>query len=80
MKNGGDAFPISRAHFCPEGKMLNVDWTPGMTLLDYFAGQSLNHPYSQGDDTYLDAGKAAAWAYELAFAMIAEKERLEELA
>lgn len=38
---GGNAFPVSRAHFAQEGKMLSVDWCDGMSLRDYFAGQAL---------------------------------------
>lgn len=41
INTGGHAFPISRGHFAPDGKMMSADWTPGMTLRQYYAGQAL---------------------------------------
>ena len=43
---------------------------PGMTLRDWFAGQALAHQYTQHDG---DSKMAAAWAYAIADAMIAER-------
>ena len=71
MKDGGPAFPIATSGWrdVVHGGM------EGMSLRDWFAGMSLVHPYVQGDDTYMNCKKAAAWAYELADAMIAERDK-----
>ena len=68
--SGGPAFPINA-----------IDWrdipnhpAPGMSLRDWFAGQALNHPCSQCDDSAERPAKAAEWAYELADAMLAARE------
>lgn len=42
-------------------------------LRDWFAGMALCHPYSQTDDCASNAGKTAAWAYEIADAMLAKR-------
>ena len=68
-KDGGPAFPREDYQTnCAPGQQ-------GMSLRDWFAGMSLVHPYVQGDDTYMNCKKAAAWAYELADAMIAERDK-----
>ena len=70
--DGGPAFPQDL-----QGRRGDNPELQGMSLRDWFAGMALNHPYAQSDDTYMHGGKAAAWAYELADAMIAEREKEE---
>jgi len=70
MKDGGPAFPVRISS--PEDGRLATD---GMSIRDYFAAAALVHWYTHGDDTNYQAGKAAAWAYQLADAMIAEREK-----
>ena len=80
-KNGGPAFPMSCFYegaadeIQPPGEMPYEQELRGMSLRDWFAGMALAHPYAQGDDTHMNANKAAAWAYELADAMLAEREK-----
>ena len=70
--DGGQAFPLPAANFSPMGDMALPEL--GMTLRDYFAAAALAHPYAQGDDTHMNRDKAAAWAYELADAMLAARD------
>ena len=48
-----------------------------LTLRDYFAGQALNGILlgHYGQEAQQDANKAAAWSYEQADAMLAQRER-----
>jgi hypothetical protein len=48
IDDGGPAFPLSRSHFTPEGKMLSADWVGGMTLRDYFAAQAFGAVIGNG--------------------------------
>lgn len=50
---------------------------PGMTLLDYFAGQALAGMTAFFDYEFYDHDVAAKNAYDLAEAMLAEKARRE---
>ena len=60
--NGGPAFP--------------AQWddkdNEGMTLRDWFAGQALANRYTQDEN---NEQKVAQWAYLVADAMIAEREK-----
>ena len=71
INNGGPAFPEP---FVPQSSGVALNMHPGMSLRDWFAGQALNHPCSQCDDAAERPAKAAAWAYELADAMLAARE------
>ena len=68
MKNGGSAFPTN-------------SYAPGMTLRDYFAGQVLSGSSiilieAENEGIYPETlNSLAANAYELADAMIAEREK-----
>jgi hypothetical protein len=68
VANGGPAFPIYPRVQGMQTKELSD--MVGMSLRDYFAAKALAHPYAQGDDTHMNCDKAAAWAYELADAML----------
>ena len=69
---GGPAFPCSNEQFTA-GNSYTGDAAPGMTLLDYFAGQALlSAPdYQKSSDPAL----TAKWAFEVAVEMVAEKRR-----
>lgn len=62
---GGKAFPFSAEFGHPAA-------CGGMSLRQYFAAAALNHPYTQVENAHQNADKAAAWAFELADAMIKE--------
>lgn len=64
MNNGGPAFPS-------HGSMGEVV-QEGMSLRDWFAGQALA---GMGIIADAEAWKLAAWAYETADAMLAEREK-----
>lgn len=79
-KDGGPAFPVNRAHFAQDGKMLSVDWLAGMTLRDYFAAKAMQG-YVAGksfsssmDDETFDL-KISQWSYEMADAMLEAREK-----
>lgn len=63
---GGPAYPVS---WSMDGETVAV---PGMTLRDYFAGQALANRYT---DDERSAGKVAEWAYQVADAMLEERNR-----
>jgi hypothetical protein len=65
-KDGGPAFPASREQ-----------WDTGlwgMTLRDYFAGKALQGTQANPDG-WTSNEKCAAWCYQMADAMLAERER-----
>lgn len=68
INEGGSAFPM------PDTEGYNVN-TMGMTLRDYFAAAALQgmtaHPITGEQSTC----KVAAWSYQLADAMIAERNK-----
>lgn len=64
IDDGGSAFP------CEGGENSGLYADPGMTLRDWFAGQALAS-FAQGDG----AKTRAAFAYEIADAMIAQRKR-----
>lgn len=75
--DGGPAFPVPpvRANQMPGG---DISWdyaSPGMSLLDYYAGEAMKGYLSSGQGT----SNAIDWlpekAYDLAERMIAEKNR-----
>lgn len=77
--NGGPAFPAMGNDMSGHGMIGHV---PGMTLLDYFAGQALSGLMAYpGDDRRGSWNNnasdecVASKAYELAATMLAEKER-----
>lgn len=76
--NGGPAFP--------QADNEQAHTNPGMTMLDWFAGQALNAflPVALRENAFLGAGEGrtlpkwlASDAYDYAVAMIAEKRRRE---
>ena len=70
---GGPAFP--EAFQTGDRGEYYVEYTPGATLLDHFAGQVLAGIVdSSGDDNRTLAGVC----YKMAEAMISEKRRLEQ--
>lgn len=75
-KDGGPAYPTDTLSAL--GAALNNPAMtfkhPGMTLRDYFAGQVLNGLMSDGCDTD-HLPELATVAYEMADAMLAERER-----
>ena len=75
INDGGPAFPEQPSYNTPHGT-ITVNTNPGMSLLDWFAGQALSGMHAR--DTY-DDGQAtpqqrAKLAYIDAAAMIAERE------
>ena len=72
--DGGPAFPVTANHMV-DGLWQSCD-EGGMTLRDYFAGQALQGLASSGwAENEVDATVAAANAYRLADAMIAERSK-----
>lgn len=71
IEDGGPAFPHE------EGERAGgfADTHPGKTLRDDFAGLALLGILSGRGDGHLTAGERAAWAYELADAMIAQRSK-----
>lgn len=63
MSDGGPAFPAREGQAFERGQTIS----PGMTLRDWFAGMALTNAYTQAED---NRDKAAAWAYELADALL----------
>jgi hypothetical protein len=47
----------------------------GMSLRDWFAGQALAHAYTHQRDGAEEADLAAMWAYQLADALLAERDK-----
>lgn len=70
---GGPAFPYAT-------KQLGKENLPGMTLRDYFAAKALQG-FLARDDVFnfemfkQDPWRVAAWSYEAANAMLAEREK-----
>ena len=87
INDGGPAFPQAfTAVATGEHVDLTVphpgDYSTGMTLLDYFAAKALPSAMNaqveiakSGQDIYLSAASSAKAAYELADAMIAERNK-----
>ena len=69
MSANPPAFPLA-VPFPIEGQCI----VPGMTLLDYFAGQAL----AGFGDEIEHAASAAAWCYMMAEAMLAERAKRME--
>jgi uncharacterized protein YodC (DUF2158 family) len=65
LKDGGPAFPLATS----SGSNESVN---GMSLRDWFAGQALANAYTQNEG---NPDKVAEWAYHVAIAMLAERER-----
>lgn len=63
MNDGGPAFPVQD---------LIKQREPGMTLLDYFAGQALAS-YDAVDELNFET---ARWCYSMAAAMLAERKKV----
>jgi hypothetical protein len=69
IKDGGPAFPIFT-----NGTIVVLDY--GMSLRDYFAGQAIAGTVGPAPDGWsISPQDQAAWAYQIADAMIAERER-----
>mgnify|MGYP003394702315 FL=1 len=74
MKNdGGPAFPTDTEHQ-PQGHVMHLT---GMSLRDYFAAAALVHPsvVDRVNPTHTMPAAVAAWAYEIADAMLAERDK-----
>jgi len=63
--NGGPAFPDA------EGQ---ADYTGGMTLRDYFAAKAMQGAMAN-PEVKETAGARSEWAYEIADAMLKEREK-----
>jgi len=79
MKDGGPAFPATRAEEIPIAQSENLtDWAdvtyPGMSLRDWFAGQALAGCVVDKAHPRI----AAQWCYRVADAMLAAREAQEE--
>jgi hypothetical protein len=70
-KDGGQAFP----HLVGKETFDDVKPVPGMSLLDWFAGQALKGMLASGNVFYVDVPKRA---YELAQLMIKEKQNIQK--
>ena len=79
--NGGSAFPAMKIHSKevldygnqPVGVLTRTDNEGGMSLRDWFAGM-VAAGFVQANPKQLDA-QVAAWSYEIADAMIAERDK-----
>jgi hypothetical protein len=84
-KNGGLAFPYSFVTQARGGSPTEIQNHSGMTLRDYFAGQALNGVLASENPQYhymcasnkKHTQSAARKAYEMADAMLAEREKGE---
>lgn len=65
VKDGGPAFPVH-----PEG----ASWHNGMSMRDWFAGMALQSIIRRYEKPYMEADDAE-WAYSIADAMLAEREK-----
>ena len=72
--DGGPAFPIPHPEMTVEGQ--RVDATQGMSLRDWFAGQTLSSPYTCESN---DPAHVADWAYAVADAMLQARRALERV-
>lgn len=72
-KNGGSAFPIADQRG-PNGEGW-AQGSPGMSLRDWFAGQVLQGFLTQEAERAFPASIWAASSYEMADAMLAERDR-----
>ena len=74
--DGGQVYPSQEKVADNTTGLVHVVVHPGITLLDYFAGQAL---MGHLEDSSLDGDNSqyAEWSYNLAEAMIAEKRRRE---
>jgi len=70
MNNGGSAFPCTYTTGSVEKGFITTV-IPGMSLRDYFAGQVV----TRGSRIFETAGDLAEWAYRIADALIAEREK-----
>lgn len=69
INDGGPAFPLENPRHLENGELFKQ--FPGMTLRDWFAGQALHIPELRGETPH----RVADWAYSLADAMFAEREK-----
>ena len=69
IKDGGPAFPVAAADSPRTGPH------PGMSLRDYFAAAALTGMHGWFGNTPIVNEVAASWAYEIADAMIAERDK-----
>lgn len=69
-KDGGSAYPAQKKTYASDRSYLCIDYIQGMTLKDYFAGQSITgtRPGSKLSDA--EVQEYARWAYRMADAMI----------
>jgi hypothetical protein len=74
INDGGPAFPTTWWDRDSVGETVPRESFPGMSLLDYFAGQVMNGMWSN-DFGVGTLQEAAARAYDQAEAMLAERER-----
>lgn len=70
-KDGGPAFPCCE-HMNEVGDPIHYDCS-GMSLRDWFAGMALDGIIASGDQS--KAGLIASWCYQLADAVLAEREK-----
>lgn len=75
--DGGPVFPRAHQFNCNTGKIISCG-SDGISLRDYFAANALqglqaNSHISRG--LVLISSEMASWAYELADAMIAERDK-----
>ena len=82
MKDGGPAFPVEC--YFENGEIKHriqtgnrSGWTTGMSLRDYFAGQAVAQLVTRTRDRQFvhSTDEMAAQAYEIADAMLAEREK-----
>jgi hypothetical protein len=76
MKDGGSAFPVMDTWVSPETGEKRLDcMSYGMSLRDFFASQALagicyKATWDDGEENVV-----AGWAYDMADAMLAEREK-----
>ena len=72
MKDGGPAFPTIKSTYHAFGIKTEIQ-LPGLSLRDWFAGESLKG--MSNSSVSGDGSKIARRAYEIADAMLAEREK-----
>lgn len=70
IKNGGPAFPFAKEM----EKISGLQFSTGMSLRDYFAGQALAGLLTQPAEPEFAASHFATAAYQMADAMLAARE------
>lgn len=74
--DGGPAFPaeVEERYYCMGNQVRKVS-KPGMSLRDYFAAKAMQGDIAASAEKRPNPTDCAAWAYQMADAMLAARER-----